>query len=147
MKHAQPFVGRSSSPLTIRTCRTSSPVLCCSRQTRQPDTTEAISLAKRAAAAKSKDSAFLSTLALAYLQSGELTQAAETVEKAMKLRPPGADASEQFLMAMIAWRRGEKGAALDWYIQALDKLSPRPHGGPVVPSFRAAADRVLGRKN
>ena len=113
---------------------------------RQPDTTEAIDLAIRAAAAKSKDSASLSTLALAYLRSGELPCAAETVKKAMKLRSADGDASEQFLMAMIAWRRGEKEAALDWYIQALEKLSPRSQGGPAVASFRTAADQVLGRQ-
>ena len=36
----------------------------------------------------------------------------------MELRSSDFDASAQFLMAMISWRRGEKEAALDWYIQA-----------------------------
>jgi serine/threonine protein kinase len=109
------------------------------------DTTEAIDLATRSATAKSKDRSALNTLALAYLRSGQLPRAAETVKQAMELRSPNGDGSEQFLMAMISWRRGEKGAALDWYIQALDKSSPHPRGGPAVASFRTEADRVLGR--
>ena len=109
------------------------------------ETTEAIDLAKRAAAAKSNDCTSLNTLTLAYLRSGQLPLAAETVKKAMELPSPPGDGSEQLLMAMIAWRRGEKQAALDWYIQALDKSSPRTLHGPAVPSLRAEADRVLGR--
>jgi eukaryotic-like serine/threonine-protein kinase len=112
---------------------------------RERNATEAIGLAQRAVAAKSKDRSALSTLALAYLRSGQLPRAAETVKQAIELRSPDGDASEQFVMAMISWRRGEKVAALDWYIQAIDKSSSRPRGGPVVPSFRAEADRVLGR--
>ena len=53
--------------------------------------------------------------------------------------------SEQFVMAMISWRRGEKEAALDWYIQALDRWSTNPLAGPTMLSLRAEADRVLGR--
>jgi eukaryotic-like serine/threonine-protein kinase len=116
----------------------------------QPDApprnaTEAIALVQRALAARSDDHTSLSTLALAYLQSGQLPRATEAVKKAMELRSQDGDPSSQFLMAMISWRRGEKEAALDWYIQALDQSSPRLQGGPVFPSFRTEADRVLGR--
>jgi serine/threonine protein kinase/tetratricopeptide (TPR) repeat protein len=110
-----------------------------------PGATEAIELAKRAVVAKPNDRAFMSTLALAYLRAGELPLAAETARKSMELRSSDGDASAQFLMAMISWRRGEKAAALDWYIQALDKSSPRAAPGPYVPTLRAEADRVLGR--
>ncbi len=109
------------------------------------DAAEAIDLAKRALATKPNNRATLSTLALAYLRCGQLPLASETAKKSIDLRSPDTDASPQFLMAMISWRRGEKQAALDWYIQALDISSPRRLPGPNVPSLRAEADRVLGR--
>ena len=110
-----------------------------------PGATEALELAKKAVVAKPNDRAFMSTLALAYLRAGELPLATETARKSLELRSSDLDASAQFLMAMISWRRGEKEAALDWYIQALDKSTPRRLPGPYVPSLRAEADRVLGR--
>ena len=106
---------------------------------------EAIDLAKKAADAKPKERACWNTLALAYLRAGRLPLAAETVKKSQALRSPGGDGSEQFVMAMISWRRGEKEAALDWYIQALDRWSTNPLAGPTMLSLRAEADRALGR--
>jgi serine/threonine protein kinase len=106
---------------------------------------EAIDLAKKAAAAKPKERAGWNTLALAYLRTGQLPLAAEAVKKSLALRSPGGDGSEQFVMAMISRRRGEKEAALDWYIQAVDRLSTNPLAGPTMLSLRAEADRVLGR--
>jgi tetratricopeptide (TPR) repeat protein len=106
---------------------------------------EAIALAKKAAAAKPKEGAGWNTLALAYLRTGQLPLAAEAVEKSLALRSPGGDGSEQFVMAMISWRRGEKEAALDWYVQAVDRLSSNPLAHPTILSLRAEADRVLGR--
>ena len=63
------------------------------------------------------------------------------------MEPPsqGGDASEQLLMAMVSWRRGDKDAALDWYIRALDRLSKYPQSDTSVLSLRAEADRLLGR--
>jgi serine/threonine protein kinase len=106
---------------------------------------EAIDLAKKAADAKPKERACWNALALAYLRTGRLPLAAETVKKSQALRSPGGDGSEQFVMAMISWRRGEKEAALDWYIQAVDRLSRNPLAGPSVLSLRAEADRVMRR--
>jgi tetratricopeptide (TPR) repeat protein len=109
------------------------------------EVTEAIDLAKKAAAAKPKERACWNTLALAYLRTGQLPLAADTVKKSPALRSPGGDGSEQFVMAMISWRRGEKEAALDWYVQAVDRLSRNPLTGPTLLSLRAEADRVMGR--
>jgi tetratricopeptide (TPR) repeat protein len=106
---------------------------------------EAIDLAKKAAAAKPKERACWNTLALAYLRAGQLPLAAETVKKSLALQSPGDDGSEQFVMAMISWRRGEKEAALEWYIQAVDRLSNSPLLSPTMLSLRAEADRVMGR--
>jgi serine/threonine protein kinase len=106
---------------------------------------EAMDLAKKAAAAKPEERAAWNALALAYLRTGELPLAAEAVKKSLALRGPGVDGSEQFVMAMISWRRGEKEAALDWYIQAVDRLTSNPLAGPTVLSLRAEADRVMGR--
>ncbi len=86
------------------------------------------------------------TLALAYLRAGELPLAAETARKSMEVRSPDVDASAQFLMAMISWRRGEKVAALDWYIQALRQIYSASTTRPVraVPSCRSgSSDRSI----
>jgi tetratricopeptide (TPR) repeat protein len=106
---------------------------------------EAIALAKNAAAAKPKERAGWNTLALAYLRAGQLPLAAEAVKKSLALQSPGDDGSEQFVMAMISWRRGEKEAALDWYIQAVDRSFTNPLADLTTVSLRAEADRVLGR--
>jgi serine/threonine protein kinase len=106
---------------------------------------EAIALAKQAAAAKPGERAGWITLALAYLRTGQLPLAADALKKSPALRSPEGDGSEQFVMAMISWRRGEKEAALDWYIQAVGRLSANPLAGPAVMSLRVEADRVLGR--
>jgi tetratricopeptide (TPR) repeat protein len=106
---------------------------------------EAIALAKEAAAAKPEERAVWNALALAYLRTGQLPLAAEAAKKSLALRGPGRDGSEQFVMAMLSWRRGEKEAALDWYIQAVDRWSANPLAGPTPLSLRAEADRVLGR--
>jgi serine/threonine protein kinase len=109
------------------------------------ETEEAIDLAKRAAAAHPKERAGWNTLALAYLRTGQLPLAAEAAKKSLALRSPGGDGSEQFVMAIISWRRGEKEAALDWYIQAVDRSSGQPQADPSIWSLRAEADRVMGR--
>jgi eukaryotic-like serine/threonine-protein kinase len=106
---------------------------------------EAIDLAKKAAGAKPTKRACWNTLALAYLRTGQLPLATEAVKKSPGLRSPWGVGSEQFLMAMISWRRGEKEAALDWYIQAVDRLTSDPLAGWTVLSLRAEADRVMGR--
>jgi tetratricopeptide (TPR) repeat protein len=106
---------------------------------------EAIALAKAAAAAQPSERAGWNTLALAYLRSGQLPLAEEAVNKSLALPSPQGDGWEQFVMAMICWRRGEKEAALDWYIQAVDRLSTNPLAGPTMLALRAEADRVLGR--
>jgi Flp pilus assembly protein TadD len=106
---------------------------------------EAIALAKQSAAANPKEPACWNTLALAYLRAGQLLLATEAVQKSFALRRSEGDGSEQFVMAMISWRRGEKEAALEWYIQAVDRFSSNPLAGPTTLSLRAEADRVLGR--
>jgi serine/threonine protein kinase len=109
------------------------------------DSAEAIELAKRALAANSKNDRFWSTLGLAYLRAGNLPLAEDAVKKAMDVGPQRATASERFLMSMVCWRRGQKEAALDWYIQALDRLSAYPHLDTTVVALRADADRLMGR--
>jgi eukaryotic-like serine/threonine-protein kinase len=106
---------------------------------------EALELAKKATAAQPKERACWNTLAVAYLRTGQLPLAAETVKKSLALQSPRDDGSEQFVMAMICWRRGEKEAALDWYIQGVDRFSSNPLAGPTMRSLRAEADRVMGR--
>jgi serine/threonine protein kinase/Flp pilus assembly protein TadD len=106
---------------------------------------EAIALAKQSAAANPKEPACWNTLALAYLRAGQLLLAAQAVEKSLALRSSEGDGSEQFVMAIISWRRGEREAALEWYIQAVDRFSSNPLAGPTMLSLRAEADRVLGR--
>jgi tetratricopeptide (TPR) repeat protein len=109
------------------------------------DAEEAIALAKKATAANPSDREGWNTLALAYLRSGQLPLAADAVNRTLALGIPSGDGFEQFVMAMITWRRGEKAAALDWYIQAVDRLSANPFAGPKARALRAEADSVLGR--
>jgi serine/threonine protein kinase len=106
---------------------------------------EAIRLAKKAADAKPAERECWNTLALAYLRAGQLPLAAESVTKSLALPRFGRDGSEQFVMAMICWRRGEKEAGMRWYVQGVDMLSGSPHSSPTALTVRAEADILLGR--
>jgi tetratricopeptide (TPR) repeat protein len=110
------------------------------------DVEEAIELAKRAAAARPDARACWTTLALAYLRAGQLPLAADTINKSLALPDTGGgDGSEQFVMAMISWSRGAKEAAVNWYIQGVDRMSSNPLSGPTMLFLRAEADRIMGR--
>jgi hypothetical protein len=63
----------------------------------------------------------------------------------MELQTQGGDAVDRLLMAMVCWRRGDKAAALDWYIRALDWLSRNPQSDPSLVSLRTETERLLGR--
>jgi eukaryotic-like serine/threonine-protein kinase len=112
------------------------------------DQAEAIELLKRAVAANPNDRASWNTLGMAQLRAGQMTAALEAVKKSMELARPREhlDGSDQFLMAIISFRRGDKPAALDWYMQAVDWLSSSRSSDRSVAALRAETERLLGRK-
>ena len=72
--------------------------------------------------------------------------AAEALAKSRELPSRGDDASDRLLLAILSWRRGDKEAALDWYIRALEDGLPRnPETGADVRALRAEAETLLGR--
>jgi serine/threonine protein kinase/tetratricopeptide (TPR) repeat protein len=109
------------------------------------DSAEAIELAKRALAVNPKERALWNTLGLAHLRATHWRLAAEAIEKSIEMQSQGGDASDRLLMAMVSWRRGNKEAALEWYIRALDWLSRYPESDASVLALRAEAERLLGR--
>jgi tetratricopeptide (TPR) repeat protein len=110
------------------------------------DSSEAIELAKRALVAYPRERALWNTLGLAHLRAGDdPLAAAGAVHKSIELQANGGDAADRFLMAMISGRRGDKLAALDWYVKALDWLSRNPQSDPSLIVLRAEAERLLGR--
>ena len=116
----------------------------------QPDappreSAEAIELAKHAIAVNPKEGAFWNTLGLAYLRAGDWPLATDAVKKSIEMRTHGGDASDRIMMAMICWRRGNKDAALDWYIQALDRLANDRQPDRALLALRAEAQQLLGR--
>jgi tetratricopeptide (TPR) repeat protein len=106
---------------------------------------ESIELAKRAVAANPKERAFWNTLGLARLRAGHWALATESLEKSMELQSQGGDASDRLLMALVCWRRGDRPAALDWYIRALEWVSRNPEPDPSILALRAEAEGLLGR--
>jgi tetratricopeptide (TPR) repeat protein len=109
------------------------------------ESAEAVELAKLAVAANPKEGAFWNTLGLAHLRAGHGPLAAEALGKSIELQSQGGDASDRLLMAMTCWGRGDKPAALDWYVRALDWLSRNPAPDPSLLALRADAERLLGR--
>jgi Tfp pilus assembly protein PilF len=109
------------------------------------DVSEAVDLAKKAVAAKPKERAVWNTLGLAHLRAGHWALAAEAISKSIELQSQGGDASDHLVLAMVSWRRGDKAAALDWYIRALDWLSRNPESDASVLALRTEAERLLGR--
>jgi eukaryotic-like serine/threonine-protein kinase len=106
---------------------------------------EAIELAKRSLAANPNDRASWNTLGLAHLRAEEWPLAAEALGMSMKLQAQGGDAADRLAMAMVSWRRGDKAAALDWYIRALDWMSRHPEPDASLLALRAETEHLLGR--
>ena len=98
------------------------------------ESAEAIELAQRAIAANPAERGSWRSLALAQLRAGHLPLAAEAASKAMGLQPDKGDASLQLILAMVAWRRGDKAGALDCYVRALEWSSKQPDWDPSVIS-------------
>jgi serine/threonine protein kinase/Tfp pilus assembly protein PilF len=118
--------------------------------TLRPDATpgewaEAGELAKRAVAANPKEPAFWNTLGLAQLRAGHWSPAAEALGKSIELQSQGGDAVARLLMAMVCSRRGDKPAALDWYMRSVDGLLRNPEPKADLGALRAEAESVLGR--
>jgi eukaryotic-like serine/threonine-protein kinase len=118
----------------------------------QPDappreSAEAIELAKHALKVNPKEGAFWNTLGLAYLRAGQWPLATDAVNKSITMRPHGGDAADRFMLAMICWRRGNKEAALDWYVQALDRLASDRQPDGALLALRAEAQQLLGRSH
>ncbi len=109
------------------------------------ESAEAIKLAKRSLAANPNDRASWNTLGLAHLRAEEWPLAAEALAMSMKLQAQGGDAADRLVMAMVSWRRGDKAAALDWYIRALESMSKHPESDVSVLSLRAETEHLLGR--
>ena len=111
------------------------------------ESAEAIELAKHAIEGKPNEGAFWNTLGLAYLRAGQWPLATDAVKKSIEMRPHGGDASDRIMMAMICWRQGKKEAALDWYVQALDRLASDRQPDRAVLALRAEAQQLLGRSH
>jgi serine/threonine protein kinase len=106
---------------------------------------EAVELAKNAVAAQPKGRAYWNTLGLVYLRAGQWQLATEALDQSIQLQSQGGDASDQLLMAMICWHRGDQPKALDWFNRALDWMSRSPDFDPDLATLRAEAETLLGR--
>jgi serine/threonine protein kinase/Tfp pilus assembly protein PilF len=115
------------------------------RDTPPREADEAIALAKLALATDSKERAFWNTLGLAHLRAGHWPDAAEAVAKSIGLQSQGGDAADRLVMSLISSRRGDKSAALEWYIRALDWMSRYPDPDTSLLALRSEAERLLGR--
>jgi serine/threonine protein kinase len=109
------------------------------------ESAEAVELAKRVVAANPKERAFWRTLGLAHFRAGDWPLAAEALGKSIELESQGGDAAARLLMAMVCWRRGDKPAALDWYMRSVDGLLGNPEFDADLRDIRAEAESVLGR--
>ncbi len=116
----------------------------------RPDATpgefaEAIELAKRVLAANPDERAAWNTLGLAHLRAGHWPLAAEALGKSIELQPRGGAAATGLLMAMVCSRRGDRPAALDWYLRAVDGLPRNSEFDADLRALRTEAESLLGR--
>jgi eukaryotic-like serine/threonine-protein kinase len=106
------------------------------------DPVRAAALAEQAVALGPTEGNRWNTLGVARYRAGEWVTAAAALEKSMALR--GGDPYDWFFLAMIAWRRGDRDAARDWYRRSVEWMATHHPLNEAVLRYRAEADALFG---
>ncbi len=105
--------------------------------------TEAVALARKALDVVPARSDSWMVIARAHFRARKYQEAAEAVEKSMRLAPENGQTSGRLLMAMISDARGRLDDARAWYIRALDRQVQDPDKDPDVPAYSKEAREML----
>jgi eukaryotic-like serine/threonine-protein kinase len=123
-------------------------LLCTAADVQFRDPKRAVELAATAAELSSKNADFWGTLGTARYRAGDYRQAADALEKAIRLR--GADdsrnANESFFLAMAHLQLGDKPGAREAFDQAIEWMDKNESRNDEVRRFREEAEEVLGIK-
>jgi tetratricopeptide (TPR) repeat protein len=107
------------------------------------DPREAVALARKAVEYAPQTPSYVNTLGIALYRAGLLDEAITTLRRSAVLNG-GRDSSDWFFLSMACWRRGEIGAASDYYVRALTTLWRFPQGGSEYDRFRSEAADLFG---
>jgi tetratricopeptide (TPR) repeat protein len=103
----------------------------------------AVELAKRAVELDPKNSTVLNTLGIAYYRAGNWEDAIELLTKSMEGRS-GGDSFNWFFLAMAHWQLGNKDAARDWHVKAIEWMDDHAPKNEELLRLRAEAAELLG---
>jgi tetratricopeptide (TPR) repeat protein len=107
------------------------------------DPAAAVALAREALARDPRQGDYWNSLGAAYYRCGEYGEAAAALGRSMELRA-GGDASDWLLMAMAAWRWGDREQARSWHDRAAAWMEKNVAMSEEHSRLRAEADELLG---
>jgi eukaryotic-like serine/threonine-protein kinase len=114
-----------------------------SRQTKAPDISLALDLARKSVHLSHKSGAFWNTLGVVHYRSGQWKEAAGALEESMRLRN-GGDANDWLFMAMICQRQGQPSQARCWYDRSLAWLKAQTADDRMLSQIRDETECLLG---
>jgi hypothetical protein len=84
---------------------------------------------------------FWSTLGLAQYRAGEVSSAHAALDKSMELSG-GGDPNDWLVLAMLAWKKGQREEARRWYDQSAQWLQAHPLTDELYHLRKEAAERM-----
>jgi tetratricopeptide (TPR) repeat protein len=100
-------------------------LLCDCQATELRDPMEAVAVAQQAVVCAPEQRAFWNTLGLAHYRGGEYSLAQSALRKSMEFSG-GGDPNDWLILAMLAWKKGERNDARRWYNQSARWLQSHP---------------------
>jgi tetratricopeptide (TPR) repeat protein len=103
---------------------------------------EAVALSEKAVTQQPKEASFWRTRGLALFRAGRHQDAAEALEKGMRLGD-GGDAADWFFLAMTRWKLDDKTKARERFHRAVEWMRKNRPRDPVLRRFHAEAAALL----
>jgi serine/threonine protein kinase len=111
---------------------------------RMRDPAAAVALAREAVARDPRRAEYWRTLGAAFYASGDYAGAEAAVQKSMQLSPSGGNGFDWFLLAMTAWRTGDRARARRLYDRGARWMDQTPHMSDDLFRLRWEARQLLG---
>jgi len=105
------------------------------------DASLAVELAREAVTLAHEDGACWNTLGIACYRAGDLTAAANALDRSMQLRS-GGDPYDWFFLAMVRHHQGQRDTSLQWFNRAQRWMDAHSPQGPLTELSRFQAEAI-----